>query len=620
MEGLAQAMIGMIIVYFIIPIIALIIIVIAFFKYKRKSRKKFAIEMTLIISPFILFYVYQIMNHYSFTSYEIIDNKNLLEKPLQVTSRDILDLFKLSNNNVYAITKKFSNNGHTFNSLNNNQQVMIDDKIGTGSFLYIKEVSHEFNEYIKNSRKPKFIFTFSHITINRYTKLLVAEIEEINIEDIKDLDIDEVLNTKLDNTNCCDMRLLALLIQFNSNSAKVINKENLLHAVFNLEPSKYYKYRSQILNLMLTKYNVNINQLNSNLETVILHAVKKTIELTASKLTLDDKLFINGLLDTKVNLNLTDTDAKTPFMYAVENKNYDLARLILKNGYHFTYAYPFEDSDQKKIEKMIAKIELTDNKNSLIQSDNLNNLLEIMKDISSGKLDDKRQNNKIYKPLSDIEYLQDQLKFNPLNCCNMQRIDNILKQGKDMSRYINWFNLTSSVINFNSYHYYKYRTPLLKMLLNVPGVDPNKTSPFYGKKIVNNNGKKQLAHYGEKSILSKAILKKVIFLTPKNATEDFTQLDREFIQMLLNNGVDQNKESMFGITPLILAIQFKQYQLAKFLIENGADFNHKKEGYKSAKDIVIKKISAFENANHNKPTLTAQQYKQLNLILKLMGN
>ncbi|OUM61217.1 hypothetical protein PIROE2DRAFT_23188, partial [Piromyces sp. E2] len=47
--------------------------------------------------------------------------------------------------------------------------------------------------------------------------------------------------------------------------------------------------------------------------------------------------------------------------------------------------------------------------------------------------------------------------------------------------------------------------------------------------------------------------------------------DFDVIKMLVDQGADVNKESLYGFTPLINACKNNNFDIVEYLVENGAD-------------------------------------------------
>jgi len=594
MEGFPQ-MYAALFTIALISSVVLIAIIITLIVLPKERKKQFLKGLLYVFILIVLLCVFWRIKNTTFTTYTIVRNQISLDYTLHVSDNAQANFFKLSNGKIYTYVEKYPNKDHALyfkKRLALARSVMIEDKGELGMFLYSVSYSNGYIDYL-NRKKFKYTISFFNIKINQYAGLKEGKILEVNVNKIIE---GKHLISELSDQKCCNMSIIELSIKYDGNTRKSINENNLLHVVFDFEKNKYFQYRTQLMSLMLNKYKVDINQINSDRDTVIFRAVRKTIEYSGTKFTKDDQIFMQTILDAGVDLNITNVLGQTVFMYAVENKNFKLAELLLINGSLFAYAYPFEDSDQNKIKRMLEEHKLLESQESIdnkTYTKNLQKLLTIMNSITKGELQDKRNRKIKNTQVEPTEYLKNELTYSRY-CCDLLRIERVLKHGEGLASFINGHRVLHSITRNNKFN--EYRVPLLEMFLNVPGVNPN-----------------QMSYSDQQTIFHVAINK-----IKKNVAEKFDQTDKDFFQMLLDNNVDQNLENSYGKTPLTLAIFGKQYLLAQFLIEKGAHFSQKQVGKESAKDVVLRKIDDYINPEQKKIIVTQEQYLHLVSLLKLM--
>jgi len=177
-------------------------------------------------------------------------------------------------------------------------------------------------------------------------------------------------------------------------------------------------------------------------------------------------------------------------------------------------------------------------------------------------------------------------------CCDIAWIKKLLKHGVNNKKVINKMNLLHRIFHLNNTSYYQYRTEIFTEFFRQSKVDVNQVG------------------YSKQTILHKAIR---IITNKHDNTLQIT--DRNFIRLLLDSGVDQNTADNSFETPLIYAINSKNFQLAHLLLDNGAHFARRYANRESARELVKRSI-AEANIKYFPTKETVKQLKSLLSAMK----
>ena len=317
--------------------------------YNNSSNKARTRNIIIFFFSIIFVFFAWINGYISFTKYTVIDN-NPLENTLQVNQLYGYS-FKLSDGNSYEFINNhyYSLSRSEYYRMEVGRSIMLEDKNNGEYNLLSIGKSSAFYEYQRNAKKIALTLPLSFKNINmnaRYHEGIIHRITENWTAN------DLTLTMALFGDYCCDMQWIKNILNHNVNNAQPINNRKLLHFVFQLKIKKYKEFRFEILDLLLTQENVDINQKSYFSETILHKAIEK---IDDNEFDQSDKIFMQMLLNAGVDQNLSDKKNVTPLIYAINNHSFKLAQFLLLNGADFNKKFANNESAMDLVKRTIAE-------------------------------------------------------------------------------------------------------------------------------------------------------------------------------------------------------------------------------------------------------------------------
>lgn len=359
---------------------------------------------------------------------------------------------------------------------------------------------------------------------------------------------------------------------------------------------------------------------DSDYSTALIYAVNRRL-YPNSKFTKTSKLeVIKMLLDAGANVNAVDKYGNSAVVYAVKIENIDIINLLLSYG-----ADPFLCNEMGQNAQSFTKNTKIISILKKAKPSTSNSVTFVPEDIDTKSLD------KILQKDTSSTYLNTLLFNTVANNTNIKIIEKLVKSGADVNFCTtNGITILMAALNNPNSNVVKYLlsngaevnfigerglTPLMhaisidaplesiKILLengaDVNAKDERKKTPLlYAtyddrdiqilKLLLDNGADPNAKDKNQNTPLSKLVSRKASLETFPNKKDVIQQINNSYnsVLLLLKHGADPNKSPD---SCLMEAVRLDDVQLAKVLLDNGADINEKSKYYGTVFDLAYSK-------------------------------